>query len=176
MPDHITVPMHEGAVFDFTIPDWLRLNIADCVILFGRIEQKTIEIAWLLNNEELKRKLKTARNPATDNFEAIVELVEQKAGQKFEALRISFDALANARNLIVHGAWLMVDGNRPWVVWHKFLEDDNSVIGEFFEKPRFDAFIRKADFLHQMLCKWHNMLESESGKKTSALTSLQEKS
>lgn len=171
MRTHTTRPMHVGAKLDFQIPEWVKSELARCVIIFGRIEQKAIEIAWVLGNAELKARLKIARMPATENFENIIEAVEKVAGKEFAALKATFEDLAYDRNLIVHGCWVMVDDVRPWVVWHKFLEDDTSVIGEFFEKSRFDLFIRKANHLHEMLCKWHDMLESDLGTKTSALTS-----
>jgi hypothetical protein len=161
--------MHEGAVMTWVLPDWVKLAIADSLILFGRLEQKIIEIAWLLKDADMKERVKTARAPAYDNFQDIIGVMEEAADKKFTALSETFEALAKSRNLIAHGCWLMVDGNRPWVVWHKFIEDDASVIGEFFEKPRFDDFLKRAEFLYDMCSKFHHMLEEELGKTTSAL-------
>jgi hypothetical protein len=102
----------------------------------------------------------------------ILGVMEEAAGQKFDGLRTSFDVLAKDRNLMAHGCWILIDGDRPWVVWHKFIEDDASVIGEFFERPRFEKFMKKAEHLLDMCKNYHNMLEEALGKKTSALTKL----
>ncbi len=165
----VTVPMHDGATFSWVLPDWVKLAIADSLVVFGRMEQKIIEIAWLLKDADVKEKVKTARAPAVENFEGIIGIMEEHEGKKFEGLRKTFDALSRDRNLIAHGCWLMIDGNRPWVVWHKFIEDDSSVIGEFYERPRFDDFKKKAEYLYEMCGKYHHMLEQALGRTTSAL-------
>jgi hypothetical protein len=40
--------MHGGASFNRELPDWVRFAIADAVVVFGRLEQEIIEIAWLI--------------------------------------------------------------------------------------------------------------------------------
>ncbi|TAN59442.1 MAG: hypothetical protein EPN20_15100 [Magnetospirillum sp.] len=163
------VPMPEGVRLSSELPEWLRLAIADAVVLFGRIEQEAIEIAWLLNDATLKEKLKLARNPATDTFLTILGRVEQWVpGLKLHALKDGFTILAQDRNLVVHGAWTMVD-DKPWVVWHKFLEDDDSIIGEFFDALRFEKFTKKGQHILAMLRQFHSMLEEQTGKRTSAV-------
>jgi len=163
------VPMPEGIQLSANLPEWVRFSIADAVVLFGRMEQETIEIAWLLNDANLKEKLKLARAPATDTFLTILTSFEQQEqGLKLDALKDGFTALAQERNLIVHGAWTMVD-ERPWVVWHKFLQDDDSIIGEFFEPWRFERFTVKGEHMLDMLRRFHDMLEEKIGKKTSAV-------
>jgi hypothetical protein len=74
--------------------------------------------------------------------------VEEAAGQECAPLRSTFDDLAKGRNLIVHGAWWIVDDHRPWIVWHKFIEDNKSVMREFYEEGRFANFMMKAS--HQL--------------------------
>jgi len=162
--------MHSGATLSRDLPDWVRLAIADAIMLFGRLEQEVIEISWLIKGAEQKvERLKVARNLATDNFSDIVALVEQAAGQELKALRSTFDDLAKDRNLIVHGAWWFVDDRRPWVVWHKFIEDNESVMGEFYENGRFADFMMKARHLYEMCRKFHDEIEKVRGVKTSAL-------
>ena len=168
-PKVITVPMHEGATFSWKMPDWVKLAIADSLIVFGRMEQRIIEIAWLLKDADIKERVKTARAPAVENFEGILGVMEEYEGKKFDGLRKTFGDLSKDRNLIAHGSWLMIDGNRPWVVWHKFIEDDSSVVGEYYEKGRFEDFKKKADYLYDMCGKYHDMLEKALDKTTSAL-------
>ena len=163
------VPMPEGVRLSAELPDWVKLSIADAVVTFGRMEQEIIEISWILKDADLKLKVKLAEYPATANFLAVLESVERaEAGLKLDALKERFKTLAHERNLIVHGAWTMTD-EKPWVVWHKFLEDDDSIIGEHFEKWRFDRFMLKAGNILNMLRRFHDQLEQETGVKTSAV-------
>jgi hypothetical protein len=117
------------------------------------------------------RAQKIAKAPTAHNFDDIIKLMEEAAGERFDGLRGGFEALRDDRNLIAHGCWLMVD-DKPWVVWHKFIEDMESIIGQYFEKPRFEAFMKKGDFMWRSMCKYHDMLEDESGVRVSALCKL----
>src|ERR1700730_16567432 len=99
----------------------------------------------------------------------VIESVEQaEDGLKLDALKDGFRALAEERNLMVHGAWNTANG-KPWVVWHKFIEDDESIIGEHFEKWRFDRFMLKGQHILDTLRNFHNMIEEKTGVKTSAI-------
>lgn len=161
--------MPEGIRFSSELPRWVRLAISEVVVLFGRIEQECIEISRLLKDANLAAKLKLAREPAKQNFLDIISAVErQEPGLKLDWLRNGFSTLADERNLIVHGAWVMA-GDKPWVVWHKFLQDDDNVVGEFFEAPRFKRFADKGWEILTMLRKFHDMLEAGTGKKTRAV-------
>ncbi len=164
------VPRLEGVRLSLELPDWVRLAIADAVVMFGRMEQEIIEISWILNDADLKQKLKLARAPATENFIAVLESVQrQEEDLKLDPLKDVFREMAGERNLMVHGAWAMVD-DKPWVVWHKFLEDDDSIVGEFFEPWRFERFMKKGGQMLVMLVRFHGMmLEVETGKKSSAV-------
>ncbi len=164
---HTSMP--EGVQFSSEIPDHVRLAIADAVIVFGRIEQELIEIAWMLSSADLKQRLKVARTPTTENFIAIIEAVEQtQPGLILGALKTTARQLADDRNLMVHGAWTMTD-DKPWVVWHKFAEDTDSVIGEHFERWRFEKFMTKALHILGMLRQFHEMLEQKTGVKTTSI-------
>lgn len=163
------VPMPEGVQLSPEMPQAVRLSIADAVVLFGRMEQEAIEISWLLTDAGLKERLKLARTPATENFIAIIESVENaQENLKLDALKESFRGLADDRNLIVHGAWTMAN-EKPWVVWHKFAEDTDSVIGEYFEAWRFERFMTKGGNILDTLRKLHDMLETQTSKKTTAV-------
>ncbi|MDQ2742770.1 MAG: hypothetical protein M3Z66_10825 [Chloroflexota bacterium] len=164
---HVSMP--EGVRPSAELPDWVRLAIADTVVIFGRMEQEIIEISWILEDANLKQKLKLARTPAKENFIAVLESIERhEPGLKPDALKDGFKRLRDERNLIVHGAWTMMD-DKPWVVWHKFLEDDDSIIGELFEQWRFERFMKIGERLLGLLRRFHDMLEAQTGKKTSAV-------
>jgi hypothetical protein len=105
--------MPEGVRLSRELPEWVRLAIADAVVVFGSMEQEIIEISWVLQDADLKQRLKLARNPATENFISVLESIEHaEKGLKLDALKTSFRDLADQRNLIVHGAWAMVDEKR----------------------------------------------------------------
>jgi hypothetical protein len=163
------VPMPEGTQLSLDLPEWLRLAIADAVVLFGRMEQEIIEISWILTNADLTQKLKLTKGSTTEKFIAALESVERaEAGLKLDSLKEGFKGLAEERNLMVHGAWNMADA-KPWVVWHKFLEGDESIIGEYFEQWRFERFMVKGQHILGMLRQFRDMLEAQTGKKTSAV-------
>ena len=63
----------------------------------------------------------------------------------------------------------MVDDHRPWVVWHKFIEDSDSVMGEYYAEGRFADFMKKAGVIYEMCRKFHDDIEQQVGIKTSAL-------
>ncbi len=163
------VPMPEDTRLSPELPEWVRLAIADAVVVFGRMEQEIIEISWILTDADLAQKLKLTKGSTTDKFIAALESVERaEPGLKLDALKEGFKGLAEERNLIVHGAWNMMDA-KPWVVWHKFLEDDDSIIGEHFEQWRFERFMVKGQRILGMLRTFHDVLEAQTGKKTSAV-------
>jgi hypothetical protein len=62
--------------------------------------------------------------------------------------------------------------DKPFVIWHKFLEDTDSVMGEYYVEGRFKDFMSKANALLKMCREFHNGLEETSGVKTSALRSI----
>jgi hypothetical protein len=103
--------MHGVASFTRELPDWVRLAIADAVVLFGRLEQEIIEIAWLVKGaSEKEERVKVARRPATDNFDDVLKLVEAAAGSEFADLRSTFDGSCQ-RSKFDH-AWCVVDSWR----------------------------------------------------------------
>jgi hypothetical protein len=159
--------MLPGTPLSAELPDWVKLNIADCIVVFGRLEQTVIEIAWeVAGTTEIKERLKRARQPANNNFDEVLGIVEEVAGTKFDALRTAFDGLSKDRNLIAHGSWLMA-GDKPYVAWHKFLIDNDSVMGEFFEDHRFNHFKRRAEKLLETCRKLFLMLTEASGRERS---------
>jgi len=173
MNDHITVPMHPNAVISYDLPPWVKTAMSDAMILFGRLEHEIIEITWLMKEADMPMRVKIAREPVSKNFQFIMaEVKKQAPGQSFSGLENGFDGLAKDRNLIAHGSWWVVDGVKPWVVWHKFIQDDGSVIGEYFEKHRFDHFMSKAGAMYDMMRIFHGKLEEGLGKKTSSLRSV----
>ncbi|MGX8011382.1 hypothetical protein ACVDG8_021660 [Mesorhizobium sp. ORM8.1] len=161
--------MPKGVQLSLDIPSPVKVALADAVIVFGRIEQELVEIAWILSGADLKQRLQIARTPTKDNFVAIVEAIEKaQPGLKLEALKEAVLQLASDRNLMVHGAWTMTD-DRPWVVWHKFAEDIDSVVGEHFDPARFERFMTKSLNILGMLREFHDILDAQTGIKATAI-------
>jgi hypothetical protein len=171
-PQIIIQPMHEGAHLDWRLPDWVKIAMSDCIVLFGRMEQEIVEVVWLLKEADVAARVKIAREPASKNFEFLIGELKKASGETFDTLSDGFDKLARERNLMAHGAWWIVDGTRPWVVWHKFIEDDGSVIGEYFEKHRFEHFMTKTQVIYDTCRMFHGMLEEGLGVTTSGLNKL----
>jgi hypothetical protein len=171
-PEIVIQPMHEGAHLDWRLPEWVKLAMSDCIVLFGRMEQEIIEVVWLLRSADVAVRVKIAREPASRNFEFLIAQLQKESGKKFDSLSGGFERLTRERNLMAHGAWWMVDEARPWVVWHKFIEDDGSVIGEYFEKHRFERFMTTAESIYDACRMFHRMLEEGLGVTTSGLNKL----
>jgi hypothetical protein len=163
--------MLPGAQFDFSMPDWTKALIADCIIIFGRVEQKAIEIVWVVEKSTGPGRARVAKRKARQNFAIAVKNKAGTTDAKIEEHVSGFNDLSNLRNLMAHGAWVMVNGV-PWVVWHKFIVDDGSVVGEFCQRARFEAFKRDANQMLVMLSEIHKDVEAAAGIRTSALTSL----
>lgn len=152
------------------LPRWLRMAIADAVIVFGRTEQELVEITWILRSTALEDRAKIAKKPALENFEqALAVVAEHAAGEQFDALRTTLEELRDLRNLVVHGSWLMAN-DTPYVVWHKFIEGEDIVVGEFFERHRFSHFMKRATHILAMLRAFHTQIEEISGTRTGLRT------
>jgi hypothetical protein len=167
--------MPPGTKLSTDMPDWVKIEIADCIIVFGRLEQCVIEIAWeMAGTTEIKARLKRARQPATDNFDEVLSVIEEAAGEKLEALRRAFEELAKDRNLMAHGSWLMA-GSRPYVIWHKFLTDVDSIMGEFLDTHRFQHFKARANKLLETCNEWYMEMTEKTGRKPSILNKISQK-
>jgi hypothetical protein len=68
-----------GAKLTRELTQWVRLSIADAVVVFGRLEQEIIEIAWLMKGADVvKERVNLSRNPASDNFVNIVSGLKRR--------------------------------------------------------------------------------------------------
>ncbi len=69
--------MPEGVQLSPVLPAWVRVAIADAVVVFGRMEQEIIEISWILTDADLKQKLKPTKGSTTAKFISVLESVER---------------------------------------------------------------------------------------------------
>jgi hypothetical protein len=134
--------------WSFELPDKLKLAIADAIVLYSRIESCIVEIIWELEEADLERKKEIAKAWGDQNFHLIKRAVKLIPGAKTDAIWPALKGIGKERNLIGHGVWMWTNEERPLVVWHsKFLEDADWVGAEFFDFPRFDYFMRRAELL-----------------------------
>lgn len=153
-----TPTMPPGKDITFILSDKLKLEIASAVILFSKMESCATEVVWHIKGADLALKKKIARMPASGLASEIRKAMASVTPIGFEAVWSAFEELANERNLIAHGVWMVADG-RPFVVWHKFIEDEAGVIGEWFDEERFQRFMAKGDRLFMMLVELKNIVD-----------------
>jgi hypothetical protein len=72
----------------------------------------------------------------------------------------TLNQLADERNLIAHGYWLISAEGRPIVVSHKFLESDDYVSADFFDYSRFEYFQKRAEHLLNTFQLFKTMIET----------------
>jgi hypothetical protein len=146
--------------WSFELPGRLKLAIADAITIFSRIDHAIIEVIWVLEQADLKRKKQIAKEHAHENIKFVRSVVEQHMKLDIKPTWDALDEMRNERNLIAHGVWTMRFGGDtpgetavppeglPMVLWHsKMLESDNFVTAESFDYWRFDRFMQRASVL-----------------------------
>jgi hypothetical protein len=75
--------------WSFEIPDKLKLAVADCILLYSKIESCIVELVWLIEGADLARKREIAKGWGDQNFRIVKKVVTFRY-----ALIISGDASA----------------------------------------------------------------------------------
>ncbi|MGA2492669.1 MAG: hypothetical protein ABSF67_06915 [Roseiarcus sp.] len=157
-----SAPPPLGTSWDFTLPDKLKLAIADSLVAFARLETLSLETVWIFEDATLAEKKALARDWVTANFRKIKRVVKKLPGAETDKIWPTLEKLAQERNLIAHGFWAVDSSGRPVVMSHKFLESDDYVTAEFFDYTRFDYFITRAEHLVKTFQQFKTMLDSLS--------------
>jgi hypothetical protein len=155
-----TPTMPAGTDIYFTLPDQLKIAIADALVLFSKIEACSTEIVWLIKGADLATKKRIVKKPASELTREIRTAMEAVTPIQFSAVWKAFETLANERNLIAHGVW-MIAGGVPHAFSHKLIEDEDAVVGEPFDDARFALFMTKAEHLFGTLVKFRNLLDPQ---------------
>jgi hypothetical protein len=116
-----------------------------------------------VHGADVNQKRKLAKRRASDNFlefKAFMSLPDVETDAIWKAV----DRVSNERHLIAHGVWVIVDDTRPFVVWHKFLENNEHVVGEYFDYRRFEYFMKLAQQLLETFTKLKPHLEETRNK------------
>lgn len=128
--------------WSFEIPDKLKLAIADCILLYSKIESCIVELVWLIEDADLERKREIAKGWGDQNFKIVKRVVRSIPDAESDAIWPALKDLGRERNLIGHGVWMIADSGRPMVVWHaKCLESDEGINAQYFDWERFDHFL-----------------------------------
>lgn len=153
-------PPPPDASWNFTIPEKLKLAIADAVVTFARMETTLLEIVWILEDSTLEEKRELTLDVVSKNFDKIERVVTRLPGAETNRIWPALRRLAKDRNLIVHGFWAVDDAhdNRPVVLSHRFLESEDYVTAEYFDYHRFESFQKHADHLLNMFRQFRVML------------------
>ena len=154
--------IYEGAKLSMELPDHLKLAIADCITLHSKIEAITIEILWVLEAADLNRKRQIGTRRASLNTKDLRKVVEAIPGAVSDAIWETSERLSEERHIIAHGVWVLVDSNKPYVVWHKWIDTNEGVVSEPFPYERFDYFIERARVLLKTFTDFKALLEKGS--------------
>lgn len=146
--------------WSFELPDRLKIAIAESVAIFSHIEHMIIECMWSIENADLDRKKKIARDHAYGNIAFVRTILETHMKLETSAIWNALEEIRADRNLIAHGVWSMRYGGEmpdgsavpdegvPMVLWHsKMLESDDFHTAEAFDYARFDRFMGRARIL-----------------------------
>jgi len=153
-------PPPPDASWNFTIPEKLKLAIADAVVTFARMETTLLEIIWILEESTLEEKRELTLDVVSKNFKKLKRVVTRLPGAETSRIWPALSSLASDRNLIVHGFWAVDDAHddRPVVLSHRFLESEDYVTAEYFDYRRFEFFQKRADHLLNMFRQFRVML------------------
>jgi hypothetical protein len=128
--------------WSFEISDKLKLAIADCILIYSKIESCIVELVWLIEDADLERKREIAKGWGDQNFKIVKRVVRSIPDAESDAIWPALKDLGRERNLIGHGVWMMADSGRPMVVWHaRSLESDEWINAQYFDWERFDHFL-----------------------------------
>jgi hypothetical protein len=144
--------------WSFDLPDKLKLAIADCITLYGKIESCIVELVWLIEDASLERKKEIARGWGDQNFRVVKRVINSLPEAETDQIWPTLKALGKERNIIGHGVWMFTNTGRPLVVWHaKFLDSDEGVGAEYFDWTRFDHFIDRGRVLLNTFAEFKRM-------------------
>ena len=145
--------------WSFEIPDKLKLAIADCILLYSKIESCIVELVWLIEGADLDRKREIAKAWGEQNFKIVKRIVQSIPGAESDEIWPCLKDLGRERNLIGHGVWMIRNDNVPMVVWHKFLESDDYISANLFPWERFDQFLTLGEVVLKTFAEFKRILE-----------------
>ena len=97
--------------WSFEIPDKLKLAIADCILLYSKIESCIVELVWLIEDADLERKREIAKGWGDQNFKIVKRVVRSIPDAESDAIWPALKDLGRERN--ANRAWRL-DDSRQW--------------------------------------------------------------
>src|SRR5271156_3699151 len=140
----MSVPIHPNANISSELTADLKIAIADAIVVSSRIETCLLETIWVIEDADLNQKRKLATRTISQNFTQLRQFINIPNLDLAKTWR-AVDRVMNERHIIAHGSWMIVDNTRPFVIWHKFLENSDTVVGEYFNYHRFAYFMKTAN-------------------------------
>jgi hypothetical protein len=157
--------------WSFEIPDKLKLAIADCIILYSKLESCIVELVWLIEAADVERKREIAKSWSSQNFKIVKRVVLSIPGAESDEIWPALNDLGQERNLIGHGVWMITDTGRPMVVWHARSVSAEHIDSQFFDWERFDHFLAIGRVTLNTFAEFKRLLEegieAELAKKAS---------
>lgn len=138
--------IHPEARWNFKLPVEVKIAIADAIVIFSRIETCVLEMVWAIKGADLNQKRKLAKRRASENFTELKNFMTLPDVET-DAIWQALTQITDDRHIIAHGSWMVIDDIRPFVMWHKLIENDDTFIGEYFDYTRFEMFMKKAEKL-----------------------------
>ena len=146
--------------WSFDLPEKLKLAIADCILLYSKIESCVVELIWVIEDPDPIRKREIAKAWGDENFRIVKKVVKSIPGAESDAIWPALKDLGQERNLIGHGVWMISDDERPMVVWHaRSIELGEGIEAQYFDWKRFDRFFEIGNALLKTFREFKNLVE-----------------
>jgi hypothetical protein len=126
------------------LPERLKLAIADCILLYSKIESCVVEPIWVIEDPDIFRKREIAKAWADQNSRIVTKVVKSIPGAESDAVSPALKDLGLGQqcNLIGHGVWMISSDGRPMVVSHaRSIELGEGIEAQYFDWERFDHFL-----------------------------------
>jgi hypothetical protein len=130
-----------------TIPDAIKLAIADAVIAYAAMEDTAERLIWDVSGLSYDDGRLLTRSGG-DKFEILRKMIEghglivHLTRQTTVDMWVATKQLTVVRNLIVHGVWAMLDATIAVSISHRLRSDYGRVEGEAFSLERLQEFVR----------------------------------
>jgi hypothetical protein len=148
------------------IPPSIKRLIGSGILEFSRLETIAEHILWdVLKLDYADAQLLIARLDASQKFNILKEILERRYPEAkdikpkdsiWSAIRV----LAETRNKIAHGNWIMHDG-RPFILSHRWKGRADTVMAEPFPYERLIRVERLARNLTQVLRELSRVISSQ---------------
>jgi hypothetical protein len=138
----------DAALLSDDIPDAIKIAVADAMIAYGAMENTAERLIWTITGlsyddgrlmTRLADKFEILKT-LTENYGLIIHPSRQTTTDMWTAIR----QLVQARNLMIHGVWAMLDHRIPVSISSRLPTTTGNVVGEAFPQERLEAITRQS--------------------------------